>query len=326
MFTNSFKALRAFLCSFFLLSLLQGCLGEGGDSQDRPSSAPDGTVSGQVLDPPISGAQVRLVDVEGNALSALVRSDDQGRFTLQYRGGIAGARLLASGGRDAGTGLSFQGLSLSAPLAGNGDGIVSPVTTLVAHLTAQGFSLDGARQRVAQRLGLDPERLLASPEAHGDLQQRAVLVAQFLSLLQGEQNPTDLLWQAVNQYGTDLDDAARALAGDQLLLASTRQRLEDNAELLATLAEVDQTGTAQDVLDRAGRALVTRTLTRYLSESLGYTAADDTGRDNLQRLAEAIWQANQQRGLQPASPAGAASRAGLRARPRAARVATASRS
>ncbi|QJX02555.1 hypothetical protein HML84_13785 [Alcanivorax sp. IO_7] len=257
-----------------------------------------------MLDPPIQGAQVRLVDAEGNALSALVRSDDQGRFKLQYRGDTAGARLVATGGRDAGTGLSFQGLSLSAPLAENSDGIVSPITTLVAHLTAQGFSLDGARQRVAQRLGLDPERLLASPEAHGDLQQRAVLVAQFLSLLKGERNPADLLWQAVNQYGTDLDDAARALASDDLLLASTRQRLEDNAELLATLAEVDQAGTAQAVLDRASLALVSRTLTRYLSESLDYTAADDTGRDNLQRLAEAIWQANQQRGLQPASPAG----------------------
>ena len=298
------RASRALLFLFVFLPFLHGCLGEGGGSQSRPDNSPDGSVSGQVLDPPISGAQVRLVDVEGNALSALVRSDDQGRFTLQYRGGTSGARLVASGGRDAGTGLSFQGLSLSAPLAENGDGIVSPITTLVAHLTAQGFSLDGARQRVAQRLGLDPERLLASPEAHGDLQQRAVLVAQFLSLLQGEQNPADLLWQAVNQYGTDLDDAARALAGDDLLLASTRQRLEDNAELLATLAEVDQAGTAQAVLDRASLALVSRTLTRYLSESLDYTAADDTGRDNLQRLAEAIWQANQQRGLQPASPAG----------------------
>ena len=302
--TSSYGALRVLLLSFFLLPLLHGCLGEGGDSQSRPDSTPDGSVSGQVLDPPIQGAQVRLVDAEGNALSALVRSDDQGRFKLQYRGDTAGARLVATGGRDAGTGLSFQGLSLSAPLTDNPDGIVSPVTTLVAHLTAQGFSLDGARERVAQRLGLDPERLLASPQAHGDLQQRAVLVAQFLSLLQGERNPADLLWQAVNQYGTDLAAGARALAGDELLLASTRQRLTDNADLLAILAGVDPAGPADTVLDRATRALVTRTLARYLSESLGYTPADDTARDNLARLAESIWQANQARGLHPASPAG----------------------
>ncbi|UWN50079.1 hypothetical protein ASALC70_02297 [Alcanivorax sp. ALC70] len=96
-------------------------------------------------------------------------------------------------------------------------------------------------------------------------------MAQFLSLLQGERNPADLLWQAVNQYGTDLAAGARALAGDELLLASTRQRLTDNADLLAILAGVDPAGPADTVLDRATRALVTRTLARYLSESLGYT-------------------------------------------------------
>ena len=96
--TSSYGALRVLLLSFFLLPLLHGCLGEGGDSQSRPDSTPDGSVSGQVLDPPIQGAQVRLVDAEGNALSALVRSDDQGRFKLQYRGDTAGARQLPRGG------------------------------------------------------------------------------------------------------------------------------------------------------------------------------------------------------------------------------------
>ena len=108
--TSSYGALRVLLLSFFLLPLLHGCLGEGGDSQSRPDSTPDGSVSGQVLDPPIQGAQVRLVDAEGNALSALVRSDDQGRFKLQYRGDTAGARLVA-GPNDVGSSACSRALA-----------------------------------------------------------------------------------------------------------------------------------------------------------------------------------------------------------------------
>ena len=295
---------RALISSLFCVFLLTGCLGGGSDSQERPDSRPDGTVNGQVLDPPVSGALVKLVSAEGNALSSLVRTDDEGRFSLQYRGTSTGARLVATGGRDSGTGLSFQGLSLSAPLADNPDGIVTPVTTLVAHLTAQGFSLDSARQRVAARLGLDASVLLASPLEHGNVQHRTVLLAHFQTLLRGEQNPEDLLWQAVTQYGTDLAAAARALAGGDVLLASTRQRLTDNADLLATLAALDDGGAATQVLDRATRTLVMRTLERYLSQSLDYTADTDTARTNLEHLADAVWAANRQRGLQPASAAG----------------------
>lgn len=294
-------ALAVSVCALFMIS---GCLGEGGGSQDRPEGGAESSFSGQVIDPPIAGALVKLVNADGEALSALVSSDQDGRFQLRYRGSAAGARLEAAGGRDSGTGLSFQGLSLAAPLERNPNGIVSPVSTLVAHLTAQGFSLDNALQRVADRLGLDADTLLESPEQHAALQQRSILIGQFHTLLRGERFPGDLLWQAVDQFGIDLAGAAAQLAVDDDLLAATRQRLTDNVDLLDRLAAVPTEDTPEDTLGRATVTLVQATLERYLAESLDYEAASESARANLAALADAVWRANRQRGLQPSSAAG----------------------
>lgn len=150
---------------------LAACGGGGGSSSPTTASPAASTLSGTAVDGYLKGATVFL-DVNGNGLadsgepSAL--TDDAGHYVLDISTlgqTLAGLRIVATGGIDTDTGFAFTG-TLSAPADGATSGqLVSPLTSLVDTLVAQGQSIDDARASVAKALGLTVADLATDPVA-----------------------------------------------------------------------------------------------------------------------------------------------------------------
>jgi hypothetical protein len=112
----------------------------------------------KLFDGYLSGATV-FADANGNGVldpgEASALSDGSGSFVLN---GSANGPLVASGGTDTFTGLAFGG-KLSAPV---GFSMVSPLTTLVSGLHAEGIAVDQAQIDVLAAIGANPNYNLAS--------------------------------------------------------------------------------------------------------------------------------------------------------------------
>ncbi len=151
-----------------LAAALTACGGGGGSGTAAPASS---SLSGSAVDGYLKGATVFL-DVNGNGLAdagePTATTDDVGRYRLDYATlsvPVAGLRVIVSGGIDTDTGYAFAGrLSTRADGAATGQ-LVSPLTSLVDALVAQGLTLDAARARVAAALGLNVADLSTDPLA-----------------------------------------------------------------------------------------------------------------------------------------------------------------
>ena len=121
------------------------------------------------MDGYLQGARV-LLDVNGNGLpdagEPTATTDANGRYSLDYSqvsSPVAGLRVIVTGGIDTDTGYAFTGM-LTARADGSRAGqLVSPLTSLVDALVAQGLSLDEARAKVAAALGLTVADLATDP-------------------------------------------------------------------------------------------------------------------------------------------------------------------
>ena len=174
------------LLTLFLLSLA-GC---GGD-ESYISSRSSATVpfSGVVEDGPISGAKVSLRDKEGtpyplydsqNHTNYEIKTDASGKFSLEVNAGLDPSALsvVAVGGVDSATGMDFHNIEMRCPYE-LFQGVVSPVTTLVSALNAQGFTYAAAETRVREWLALpDNINLMSSPATSLDLQRRTLLLSK----------------------------------------------------------------------------------------------------------------------------------------------------
>lgn len=129
-------------------------------------------LNGVAVDGYLNGATVFL-DLSGNGLqdgagepSSI--TNDSGRYALDYSGvadSIAGKMIVVTGGIDTDTGYAFGGrLTTRAERAASGQ-VVSPFTTLVDALVAQGLTIDAARSRLAAALGLSVADLATDPLA-----------------------------------------------------------------------------------------------------------------------------------------------------------------
>lgn len=163
---------RSRILSCSLALALAACGGGGGGGSSTTSAGPASTsLSGTAVDGYLKGATVFL-DVNGNGSidagepSAL--TDDAGRYVLDTSGvgaSISGLRVIATGGIDTDTGYAFTGkLAARADSATTGQ-LISPLTSLVDALVAQGMTADAARARVAQVLGLSVADLASDPVA-----------------------------------------------------------------------------------------------------------------------------------------------------------------
>lgn len=161
----------AMLAALSIATLLSACGGGGGGTSG--AQAPANALTGVAVDGYLQGATVFL-DVNRNgtqdASEPVTTTDLNGRYVLDYSGittPITGLPLVVTGGVDSDTGFAFVG-QLSAPVeAARQAQVVTPLTTLVDAMVAQGLAPDvaSAKQKVATALSLTVEQLSADPVA-----------------------------------------------------------------------------------------------------------------------------------------------------------------
>ena len=147
--------------------LLTACGGGGGGSGSVNA------LSGVAVDGYLQGATVFL-DMNRNGVldtgEPSTVTDLNGRYALDYSGVtgvITGLPVVVTGGVDSDTGFAFAG-KLSAPVdAAKQAQVVTPLTTLVDAMVAQGLAADvaSAKQKVATALGLTVDQLSTDPVA-----------------------------------------------------------------------------------------------------------------------------------------------------------------
>ena len=151
-------------------TLLAAC-GGGGGSSGVASIA--NTLTGVAVDGYLQGATVFL-DMNRNGIvdpgEPSTTTDLSGRYTLDYSGissAVTGLPVVVMGGVDSDTGFAFTG-KLAAPVDSAGQAqVVTPLTTMVDSMVAQGLALDvaTAKQKVASALGLTVDQLSTDPVA-----------------------------------------------------------------------------------------------------------------------------------------------------------------
>ncbi|MDO8319599.1 cytochrome c [Rhodoferax sp.] len=171
--------------------------GGGGTGLAGLGASPTGTLSGVAVDGYLQGATVFL-DLNSNGLqdtgepSSLTNTT--GQYVLDYSQlstPIAGLQIVVTGGIDTDTGNTFTGrLTARASKAAQGQ-VVTPLTSLVDAMVAQGLAADvtAAQTMVATALGLtvadlskDPVAALASTPA---IYTQAVALQRAVQLLAG---------------------------------------------------------------------------------------------------------------------------------------------
>ncbi|WP_148895733.1 hypothetical protein [Geothermobacter ehrlichii] len=223
------------LLLFFFCSLLAACGGGGGaDSSFGSPSADTLTVAGYVEDGAVSGARVSLIDpASGEVVRRCWASgqgrceaitDDLGHFRIDLAQDADPSSwiLVAAGGRDSDTGISFTevSLDLSAPAGAYSSlshVVISPLTTLLARRVSSGQPLDRALSAVAAWAGLaEVNDLLVRPtDVPGILQRNLVLMAAAMHLYwRGETAPWDTLAANVGSAPSLFDSSGRVNAGE----------------------------------------------------------------------------------------------------------------
>lgn len=170
-FNRGIHTLRK-LCIPMAVASLVACGGGGGTAGAGGGTA-SSVLSGVAVDGYLQGASVFL-DVNSNgrmdAGEPSTLTDASGRYTLDYSKvttSVTGLSMLVTGGIDTDTGYAFTGrLSAVADMAAQGQ-VISPLTSLVDAVMAQGLAKDAAAAKalVAQALGLSVANLATDPVA-----------------------------------------------------------------------------------------------------------------------------------------------------------------
>lgn len=167
------KTKRAMLALASTAVLLAACGGGGGGGGVLSPLASASKLTGLVVDGYLQGATVFL-DMNRSGIQDAgepsTTTDLNGRYTLDYSGvteSITGLPVVATGGVDSDTGFAFTGkLAASIEEARQGQ-VVTPLTTVVDAMVAQGLVADlaTAKQKVATALGLTVGQLSMDPVA-----------------------------------------------------------------------------------------------------------------------------------------------------------------
>lgn len=149
--------------------VLAACGGGGGSGPLASANA----ITGVAVDGYLQGATVFL-DINRNGIADAgepsTTTNLSGRYALDYSGvtgSITGLPVVVTGGVDSDTGFAFAG-KLAAPVESARQAqVVTPLTTLVDAMVAQGLTADvaTAKQKVAAALGLTVEQLSTDPVA-----------------------------------------------------------------------------------------------------------------------------------------------------------------
>lgn len=282
-----------------LLALnLTGC---GSDSSS--GSQNNGvTISGVVTDPAISGAQVRLDSAAGSALAQIVVSAEDGSFffTGLKKADLDGAVMTASGGKDDATGVDFTGLKLKGIYNSTSQAqFITPLTTLIVEeMDSSGSDYNMAKAFIAAKLGLDVTVLDVDPASNAAVQKISLQLSQLAAALRSV-NGFSLVRELLDEYGTDWQAISDDIQASPDVSSAIKERI---AGLVGELESIDALDAG--VMDAASLLIETNRLSmiagvkKFLKNSLAYEPADDSdGAANIIKLAEALWNANDQKGL-----------------------------
>jgi len=232
---------------------LTACGGGGGGGADTSSPASATTLSGTAVDGYLQGARV-LLDVNGNGLpdagEPTATTDANGRYSLDYSQvstPLAGLRVVVTGGVDTDTGNAFTGILTARADGARSGQLVSPLTSLVDALVAEGFSLDAARTRVASALGLSVADLATDPVAA--LASQPALYTRQVAL----QRAVQLLASA--EQGSDTAQAAQEKVLRKLASVIVAQNSPATVGELVVRANLSQASAGRDLADAVEDAL-----------------------------------------------------------------------
>lgn len=159
-----FKRMRWRVLAPLAAAALVACGGGGSAS---------GVLSGVAVDGYLQGATVFL-DVNGDGLQTAGEpsavTDSTGRYTLDtssVRVALDGLKVVVTGGVDTDTGYAFEGRLVARVQDASAGQVVTPLTTLVDAVVAQGLAPDvaAARTLIANALGLSSTDLAQDPMA-----------------------------------------------------------------------------------------------------------------------------------------------------------------
>lgn len=232
---------------------LTACGGGGGGGADTSSPASATTLSGTAVDGYLQGARV-LLDVNGNGLpdagEPTATTDANGRYSLDYSQvstPLAGLRVVVTGGVDTDTGNAFTGILTARADGARSGQLVSPLTSLVDALVAEGFSLDAARTRVASALGLSVADLATDPVAA--LASQPALYTRQVAL----QRAVQLLASA--EQGSDTAHAAQEKVLRKLASVIVAQNSPATVGELVARANLSQASAGRELADAVEDAL-----------------------------------------------------------------------
>ncbi|QOY52834.1 hypothetical protein [Candidatus Sulfurimonas baltica] len=179
--------------------LLTGCSSSGGGTSSDPVVAADTVISGAAVDGYLYLATV-CVDLNVTGVcnigsDPITSTDINGSFTLTMTpeqkaiAEINKAPMLVYGGTDVDTNQPFVG-SLKAPLETKATINITPITTMVEAVLASGGTVDDAKQKVADALGLDVNDVDKDPVAEAlsdggttDLLRSALTIHKIIEVL-----------------------------------------------------------------------------------------------------------------------------------------------
>jgi len=246
--------------------ILAGCGSNGGPSGDP--ELPDQNISGMVMDPAISGALVTLCEsknldrcLQNNA----DRTDAAGGFAIGDIDGdvnLSSYLAVSKGGIDVETGVSFEGLAMTAPtdLLVDGKIIISPLSSM---LHANEWNLSA----LASHLGIDESDIAKDPTTDPKLQRISLLLAAI-----------------AKERGKQFSDIAIMDGDFTAYLSGTDTGISaEDTQLLQLMSDYLQGDTAAKDISRYNAL-------RILLESMAFSQStkDDIARENIRKWADAI--------------------------------------
>lgn len=286
------------LMSAALVALLvTGC--GGGGSSPAASAPADIDLTGQVATPGAGNARVVLRDGSGSARSQVVISDAEGQFTVRAEPPGDDWSLLASGGQVLNTGLDLQGVTLRRQLDDtdlSDRQIISALSTVAAAL----IESDGSSAAMAAWLDVEPSIAVADPAVTATSQRLDLQLSQALAVLRTQSGALMRLTQALKDSNGDVAAALGLLAQNDDFPNALRQRLEREALRQTRVQALPTDTSAPAMLEAFNRLLTREALLHFIDVQLG---SDPSLLDEeaVSQLAQAVWSANNQRGLQPES-------------------------
>lgn len=291
------------LSSALVLSLSACGGGSSGGSSGTTTVQTPTTITGVVSDPAIANAKVRIDSADGKALAPVVVTDSQGKFTLTVSVGTnpSGATISATSGTDAETGYDFKGLTLKAPYEST-LAVVSPLTTMVVDEMKDGADLATAKKNVAERFGVDEDKVMVDPTTDAAAQKASLQLTKLAAALRAAQG-FDKVADLTQTHKKDWAAINTAVQADKAISSSAKSDVQTLASELEVIEAVKDVANAQAMLEEINRLSLLVSMRAYLKSALQYEPeADSTGDKNVIKLVEAIWTANDKKGIPSGSP------------------------